>query len=78
MHAIYGVDSAYAQWNATFAGYLTAELYPQLKCSFELVPLVGELAVYNAVANSTIDLIWSNAGMHSCLEVHAFLGLAVP
>ena len=69
MHAIYGVDAAYAAWNATFQDYLTAELYPTLNCSFMLVPLVGETAVYNAVGNATIDLVWSNAGMHSCLEV---------
>ena len=73
MHAIYGVDAAYAAWNATFRDYLTTELYPTLNCSFMLVPLVGETAVYNAVGYATIDLVWSNAVMHSCLEVSNFI-----
>ena len=73
MHAIYGVDAAYAAWNATFRDYLTTELYPTLNCSFMLVPLVGETAVYNAVGNATIDFVWSNAGMHSCLEASHFM-----
>ena len=69
IHAIYGIEAAYQSWNSTFDEYLTDDLYPKLNCSFTLVPLVNETAVYDAVANSTIDLLYTNAGMHVCLEV---------
>ena len=69
IHANYGAEAAYQAWNPTFDEYLTDELSPQLNCTFTLVPLVNESAVYDAVANSTIDFIYANAGMHVCLEV---------
>lgn len=64
-----GSGAAYKAWNATFATYLTDELYPQLGCIFRLVPLTNQTAVYYAVSNSTIDLLYTSAGMHVCLEV---------
>ena len=67
IQVLYGYAQAYAQWNATFAEYLTEE--SGLGCVFTIVPLEGEAAVYNAVANATVDLIYSNPGMHVCLEV---------
>lgn len=67
IQVLYGYAQAYAQWNATFADYLTAE--SGLDCVFKIIPLEGESAVYNAVANATVDLIYSNPGMHVCLEV---------
>lgn len=67
-----GIEALYATWNATFETYLTDELYPQLNCTFRIVPLVNESTVYTAVSNSTIDLLYTNAGMHVCLEVSVF------
>lgn len=67
MHSM-GGSQAYQAWNATFATYLTDELYPQLDCTFKLVSLANDTAAYYAVSNTTIDLIYTNAGMHVCLE----------
>lgn len=64
-----GVNAAYKTWNATFDTYLTEELYPELNCTFRLVLLENESAIYSAVSNSTIDLLYTNSGMHICLEV---------
>jgi len=69
IYAIYGPQAAYKAWNATFEQYLATELYPQFNCTFTIVPLLTETVVYNAVGNATIDLIYSNSGMHVCLEV---------
>ena len=69
IHAIFGAQQAYTSWNATFQDYLTDELYPQLNCSFVLVPLTTEDAVYKAVENASIDLLYTNGGLHVCLEV---------
>ena len=69
IHAIYGAEAAYSTWTATFEQYLTDELYPEFNCTFTIVPLLNETAVYNAVGNATIDLIFANSGMHVCLEV---------
>lgn len=71
-HAMSGIQAAYAAWNATFDTYLTNELHAQLNCSFRLVPLLNETAVYTAVSNSTIDLLFTNSGLHVCLEVSSF------
>lgn len=68
-YAMSGMQAAYAAWNATFDTYLTHELYSELNCTFRLVPLLNESAVYTAVSNSTIDLLYTNSGMHVCLEV---------
>lgn len=68
-YAVSGLQAAYAAWNATFDTYLTHELYSELNCTFRLVPLLNESAVYTAVSNSTIDLLYTNSGMHVCLEV---------
>lgn len=67
-----GIEAAYKKWNATFDTYLTAELYPELNCTFRLVPLEDAPAVYTAVSNSTVDLLFTNAGLHICLEVSTF------
>lgn len=69
IHAIYGAEAAYSTWNATFEQYLSAALYPDFNCTFTIVPLLNETAVYDAVGNATIDLIYANSGMHVCLEV---------
>lgn len=69
IYAIYGPQAAYKAWNATFEQYLAVELYPQFNCTFTVVPLLTETAVYDAVGNATIDLIYANSGMHVCLEV---------
>ena len=69
IYAIYGPQAAYTAWNATFEQYLATELYPQFNCTFTIVPLLTETAVYEAVGNATIDLVYANSGMHVCLEV---------
>ncbi|DBB01954.1 TPA: hypothetical protein ACH3X1_000542 [Trebouxia sp. C0004] len=65
---MYGPQAAYKAWNPTFEQYLATELSPQFNCTFTVVPLLTETAVYDAVGNATIDLIYSNSGMHVCLE----------
>ena len=72
VHAMSGVQAAYTSWNATFDTYLTNELYSELNCTFRLVPLVNDTTVYTAVSNGTIDLLYTNSGMHVCLEVSFF------
>ena len=72
VHAMSGMQAAYAAWNATFDTYLTNELSTELDCTFRLVPLLNETAVYTAVSNSTVDLLYTNSGMHVCLEVSIF------
>lgn len=69
VHAIYGAEAAIQTWTPTFDEYLTDELSTQLNCTFALVPLVNESSVYDAVANSTIDFLYVNSGLHVCLEV---------
>jgi hypothetical protein len=69
IYALYGPQAAYKAWNATFEQYLATELYPQFNCTITIIPLLSETAVYDAVGNATIDLIYSNSGMHVCLEV---------
>ena len=69
VYAIYGPQAVYKSWNATFEQYLATELYPQFNCTFTIVPLLTETAVYDVVENATIDLIYANSGMHVCLEV---------
>lgn len=68
--SLYGRAQAYHQWNATFADYLTAE--SGTNCTFTIVPLDNETAVYEAVGNATVDLIYANPGMHMCLEVQSY------
>lgn len=67
IQTLYGEAQAYSQWNATLAEFLTEET--GLNCTFVLIPLDNETAVYEATGNATVDLMYSNPGMHMCLEV---------
>lgn len=70
IQALYGHDQAFTQWNATFEHFLTEQT--GLNCTFSIVSLENETAVYDAIGNATVDLIYSNPGMHVCLEVCHF------
>ena len=70
VHAIRGFDAAYAEYNTTFAEYLTAtagqRFDPPIR--FEMVP-VNFQGLFDSVENEVVDFFYANPGIYSCVGV---------
>ena len=71
--AIRGVETAFAEFNSTFAEYLTATVGPKFDppIRFELVPLSfgGEHSVVDAAQEpGRFDFLFMNPSLNSCIE----------
>jgi hypothetical protein len=68
VHAIRGFESAYQEYNRTYAEYLTATAGHRfdLPVQFEMIPMTFE-CIFEAANNEEVDFLYANPSIYSCI-----------